>query len=69
MKFTKGKIEEVETYRGYTIVIKHDMNIFEKIKRYDYPIYTICDTGWCQQGTIEDVRKFIDYMLEKWGTV
>ena len=67
MIFTEGKIEEIETYRGYKIVIEHNLNIFEKTKEEDFPIYTICKMGRCFQGTVEDTKKFIDDMFLKYG--
>jgi len=66
MIYTKGTIQEVETYRDFRIVIEHNLNILENTKEKDYPIYTICGMGRCYQGTIEGVREFIDYMYEKY---
>lgn len=68
MLYEKGKIEDIEIYRGYKIVIEHSLNIFEKTKDTDYPIYTICKMGRCFQGTLEDVRKFIDDMYINYGS-
>ena len=67
MKYIKGTIENIEIYRKYKIVIEHNLNIFEKTKDSDNPIYTICGMGRCFQGKIEDVRKFIDNMYIKYG--
>ena len=67
-RFIKGKIEKIETYRGYKIVIEHNLNMFEKVKDEDDPIYTICGMGRCFQGKIEDVRKFMDEMFIKYGS-
>ncbi len=67
MEYIKGTIENIETYREYKIVIEHNLNIFEKIKDSDNPIYTICGMGRCYQGEIKDVRKFIDDMYIKYG--
>ena len=66
-RFIKGKIEEIETYRGYKIVIEHNLNIFEKVKNDEHPIYTICKMGRCFQGELSDVKKFIDDMFIKYG--
>lgn len=66
-RFIKGKIEEIETYRDFKIVIEHNLNIFEKTKDEEEPIYTICGMGRCYQGKIEDVRIFIDNMYIKYG--
>ena len=66
MKYTKDIIEDVETYKGYKIVIEHNLNIFENVKETDDPIYTICRMGRCFQGTIEDTKKFIDDMFLKY---
>jgi hypothetical protein len=66
-RFSKGKIEEVETYRGYKIVIEHNLNIFENITDDESPIYTICKMGRCVNGEILDVRKFIDNMFVEYG--
>ncbi len=66
-RFIKGKIEEIETYRNYKIVIEHNLNIFEKVKDDEYSIYTICKMGRCYQGTIENVRTFIDDMFKKYS--
>ena len=67
MKYTKGKIEDVEVYKDFKIVIEHNMNIFEKVKEDDLPIYTICGLGRIYQGELEDVRKFVDDMIEKYS--
>ena len=67
MEYTLGKLEDIETYREYKIVIEHNLNIYEKVKPEDYPIYTICGMGRCFQGKIEDVRTFIDNIYEKYG--
>lgn len=67
MIFTKGTIEEVEIYSGYKIVIEHNLNIFEKVKETDYPIYTICKMGRRFQGTLEDTKKFMDNIFIKYG--
>jgi len=67
MKYESGKIETIETYRDFHIVIEHNMNIFEKTTESDYPIYTIRGLGRMYQGPIEDVRKFIDNMIEKYS--
>lgn len=67
MKFEKGKFEEIEKYRDFKIVIEHDLNIFEKVKETDAPIYTICKLGRCYQGDIIGVRKFIDDMYKKYS--
>lgn len=67
MKFIEGKFEQVETYRGFKIVIEHNLNIFEKVSEDSHPIYTICGLGRCFQGTIEETRTFIDEMYEKYG--
>ena len=64
MVYEKGKIESIEWYRGYQIVIEHNLNIYENINFDEHPIYTICKLGRCVQGTIEQVRNFIDYMFE-----
>lgn len=66
MIYEKGKIEDIEIYKGYKIVIEHDLNIFEKTKVSDYPIYTICKMGRCFQGTLEETKCFIDYMFQKY---
>lgn len=66
MKYTEGIIEDIETYRGHKIVIEHNLNIFEKTKEEDYPIYTICGMGRLFQGTLEDCKIFIDNMLEEY---
>jgi len=66
-RFIKGKIEEIEIYRNYKIVIEHNLNIFEKVKDDEFPIYTICKMGRCYQGTIEEVRTFIDDMFKKYN--
>ncbi|MFW5847303.1 MAG: hypothetical protein ACOCVF_00090 [bacterium] len=66
MKFIKGKIEEIETYRDCNIVIEHNLNILEKIKDDEQPIYTICGTGRCFQGELKNVRNFIDEMYIKY---
>jgi len=67
MIYEKGKIENIETYRGYDIVIEHSLNIFEKVSKSDLPIYTICKMGRCFQGTLEDTKKFIDNMFIKYA--
>ena len=67
MVYKKGKIQNIETYRGYDIVIEHSLNIFEKVSESAFPIYTICKMGRCFQGTLEDVKKFIDDMFIKYG--
>jgi hypothetical protein len=69
MKYIRGKIEDVEIYRGYKIVIEHNLNIFENVKETDPPIYTVCKLGRSVQGTIEDVKIFMDQMFEKYGMV
>ncbi len=66
MEFIKGTIEEIETYKDYRIVIEHSLNIWEKVKEDDDPIYTICGLGRIFQGKIEDVRNFIDQLIEKY---
>jgi hypothetical protein len=63
MKLVKGQIDEIETYRGYKIVFEHSLNIFEGTTN----LYTICRMGRCCQGTIQDVKDFIDYMFEKYS--
>lgn len=65
-RFIRGKIEKVETYRDFKIVIDHDLNLDEKVKNEDFPIHTICGLGRCFQGEIEDVRNFIDNMFLKY---
>jgi hypothetical protein len=67
MKYIKGKIEEVETYRECRIVIEHNLNIFEKVKEDELPIYTLCGLGRLFQGEIPDVKKFIDEMFIEYG--
>ena len=67
MKYVEGKLEEVETYRGYKIIIEHNLNIYEQTKEEQHPIYTICKMGRCFQGAIEEVRKFIDNMFLEYG--
>jgi len=67
MIYEFGKIETVESYRDFNIVIEHNMNIFEKTTESDYPIFTICGLGRMYQGPIEEVRKFIDDMIEKYS--
>jgi len=67
MKFTQGIIQEVELYRGYKIVIEHNLNLFENISDDTSPIYTIQRMGRCLQGSIEDVRQFIDKMFAEYG--
>lgn len=59
-------IEEVEVYRGHKIVIEHSLNAYHGVKESDHPIYTICGLGRTYQGTIEQVRNFIDEMYEKY---
>lgn len=66
MVFTKGIIEEVETYRDIRIVIEHNLNMLEKVKEDEYPIYTLCGVGRCFQGKIEDVRVYIDDIYIKY---
>jgi len=67
MKYIKGKIEDIEVYRGYRIVIEHNLNIMEKTKDTEYPIYTICKMGRSFQGTVNDVKEFIDDMFIKYS--
>lgn len=67
MKYIKGKIEDIEIYREYRIVIEHNLNILENTKDNEYPIYTICKMGRIFQGTINDVKKFIDNMFIEYG--
>lgn len=67
MKYIKGKTDEIEEYKGYKISIEHDLNIFEKTKESDHPIYTIFGLGRCYQGYIEDVKKYIDNMIIKYS--
>ncbi len=64
MKFVKGTIEDIETYRDFKIVIEHNLNLNENVKEEDYPIYTICGLGRCFQGELKDVRIFIDNMYK-----
>jgi metal-sulfur cluster biosynthetic enzyme len=66
-RFVKGKIEEIETYRDYKIVIEHNLNIFENVKDNEFPIYTICGMGRCYQGELNDVKKFMDTMFIKYS--
>jgi hypothetical protein len=68
-RFIKGKIEEVEIYKDYKIVIEHNLNLFEKVKDDELPIYTICGMGRCFQGELSDVKKFMDEMFIKYGDV
>ena len=69
MIYEQGKIEKIEIYRGYTIVIEHNLNIFENVNENDFPIFTICKMGRCFQGTLESCKKFIDDMFVKYGDV
>lgn len=66
-RFTKGRIEAIETYRGYNITLEHDLNIYQKIKDEDNPIYTICKMGRCVQGELTYVKSYIDEMITKYG--
>jgi len=66
MIFEKGKIEFVESYKDTKIVIEHNLNIIEKVKETDFPIYTLCGLGRTTQGSIESIRTFIDLMIEEY---
>ena len=63
MIFNEGKIDEIETYKGFSIVIEHNLHILRNVKETEYPIYTICKLGRSFQGEINNVKKFIDDML------
>jgi len=67
MIYKKGKIENIDTYKGYRIVIEHSLNIFENTKENEYPIYTILGMGRRYQGNIKSVKRFIDNMFLKYG--
>ena len=67
MIFQKGKIEHIEVYKDFKIVIEHNLNLVQKTTETDYPIYTICKLGRTYQGTIENVRQFIDEMIRNYS--
>jgi len=67
MLYKRKTIENIETYKGYRIVIEHDLNIWENIKDNEYPIYTIMGMGRCYQGSVKSVKYFIDNMFLKYG--
>jgi len=67
MKFIEGKKDLIITYKGYDIVIDHDFNIKYDIDSKDYPLYTISKLGLYYQGTLENVKDFIDKKIKEKG--
>ena len=64
MKFEVDKIEYVETYRGYKILINHNLNIYHNMKDNTDIIYWICKLMQGIRGkNITDVKKYIDCVL------
>ena len=68
MKFEIDKIEYVETYREYKIVINHNYNKYYNVKKYQDIIYYICGLSRVIKGSIVDVKNYIDCVLdcEEW---
>ncbi len=63
MELIKGQIDEIEWYKGYKIVFEHNLNILEGTNN----LFTVCEMGRIFEAPIENVRKQIDYMFEKYG--